>query len=55
MRGGEKWHTKTPNIRDGPFGGNVYSHAYYLWRIDFHWGEKGDANKGSEHTIDGLV
>jgi len=55
VRGGEKWHTKTPNIRDGPFGGNVYSHAYYLWRIDFHWGEKGDANKGSEHTIDGLV
>jgi len=53
MKGGKKWKRKTPSIRDGPFGGNVFSHAYYLWKLEFHWGQPGNANKGSEHTIDG--
>ena len=53
MRGGKKWKQRTPNIRDGPFGGNVFSHAYYLWKLEFHWGQPGNAKKGSEHTING--
>jgi len=53
MRGGKKWKNKTPNIRDGPFAGNQFSHAYYLWKLEFHWGQPGKSNKGSEHTVNG--
>merc|ERR1711936_1368216 len=53
MRGGGQYKAKTPSIRDGPFGGNVYSHAYYLWKLEFHWGTPGNTKKGSEHTVDG--
>jgi len=53
MRGGGQYKAKTPSIRDGPFGGNVYSHAYYLWKLEFHWGTPGNLKKGSEHTVDG--
>ena len=53
MRGGKKWKQSTPNIRDGPLGGDVYSHAYFLWKLEFHWGQPGNEKKGSEHTIDG--
>ena len=47
------WTWKNPSIRDGPFGGVTHTHAYYLWKIEFHWGEPGNRLKGSEHTIDG--
>jgi len=53
MRGGKKWKWSTPNIRDGPFGGDVFSHAYFLWKLEFHWGQPGNEKKGSEHTING--
>ena len=53
MRGGKKWKNKTPNIRDGPFSGSQFSHAYYLWKLEFHWGQPGKSNKGSEHTVNG--
>lgn len=53
MRGGGQYKAKTPSVRDGPFGGNVYSHAYYLWKLEFHWGTPGNTKKGSEHTVDG--
>ena len=49
------WTWKNPSIRDGPFGGVTHTHAYYLWKIEFHWGERGDVEKGSEHTIDGVM
>merc|ERR1719367_1307243 len=53
--GGKHWRYKCPNIRDGPFGGSTYTHAYYLWGINFHWGTVGDDSKGSEHTVDGMA
>merc|ERR1711962_311854 len=53
LHGGKNWKTKNPSIRRGPFGGKTYTHAYYLWKIDCHWGEPGNPSKGSEHTIDG--
>merc|ERR1711962_1402609 len=53
LHGGNMWKYKNPSIRRGPFGGSTHSHAYYLWKIDFHWGEPGNPSKGSEHTIDG--
>jgi len=53
LHGGKRWRWENPSIRDGPFGGMKHSHAYYLWKIDFHWGERGNPSKGSEHTFDG--
>jgi carbonic anhydrase len=53
LSGGKMWTWKNPSIRDGPFGGVTHTHAYYLWKIEFHWGEPGNPAKGSEHTIDG--
>jgi carbonic anhydrase len=53
LHGGKMWKWHNPSIRDGPFGGKTHTHAYYLWKADFHWGEPGNPNKGSEHTIDG--
>jgi len=55
VAGGKMWRWKNPSIRDGPFGGKTHTHAYYLWRIDFHWGEPGNPAKGSEHTVDGVA
>jgi len=53
LHGGKMWKWKNPSIRDGPFGGVKHSHAYFLWKIEFHWGEPGNPSKGSEHTFDG--
>jgi len=55
LMGGKMWKWKNPSIRDGPFGGLTHTHAYYLWKIDFHWGEPGNPAKGSEHTIGGMA
>jgi len=55
LHGGNMWQWKNPSIRDGPFGGLTHTHAYYLWKIEFHWGEPGNNEKGSEHTIDGKM
>ena len=54
LHGGNMWKWQNPSIRDGPFGGNTYTHTYYLWKAEFHWGEPGVTDKGSEHTIDGM-
>lgn len=53
LSGGKMWKWHNPSIRDGPFGGLTHTHAYYLWKAEFHWGEPGNPSKGSEHTIDG--
>ena len=53
LHGGKKWQSKCPSIRDEPFGGEKWSHAYFLWKLDFHWGQVGKSDKGSEHTVDG--
>merc|ERR1712136_93884 len=55
LSGGKMWTWKNPSIRDGPFGGVTHTHAYYLWKIEFHWGEPGNDAKGSVHTIDGVM
>jgi len=51
--GGNKWRFHSPNIRDGPYGGSTNTHAYYMWELNFHWGEVGQATQGSEHTVGG--
>jgi len=53
LHGGNMWKWKNPSIRDGPFGGKKHTHAYYLWKAEFHWGQPGNPDVGSEHTIDG--
>jgi len=53
LHGGNNWRTHSPSIRDGPYGGLTHSHAYYFWNLNFHWGEVGQATKGSEHTVGG--
>jgi len=53
LHGGKSWKYKCPSIRDGPFGGEKWSHAYFLWQLHFHWGQVGESDKGSEHTVDG--
>jgi len=53
VMGGDKWPTRCPSIRDGPYAGITHSHAFYLWQLHFHWGMVGDADHGSEHTVDG--
>jgi len=53
LHGGNMWKFQNPSIRDGPFGGLTHTHTYYLWKAEFHWGEPGVTDKGSEHTIDG--
>ena len=42
-----------PSIRNGPFGGEKYTHSYHLLQLEFHWGSMGDNSKGSEHVLDG--
>ena len=55
LYGGAMWKWKNPSIRDGPYGGKTHTHAYYLWQLHFHWGEPGNADQGSEHTVDGKM
>ena len=51
--GGNKWRFSSPNVRNGPYGGVTNTHAYYLWKLDFHWGSVGATDHGSEHTVGG--
>jgi len=53
LYGGASWKTKCPSVRQGPYGGATWSHAFYLWQFHFHWSKVGESDKGSEHTVDG--
>jgi len=55
LHGGKEWRWRNPCIWYGPFGGLTFTHAYFLWKIEFHWGEPGNPTKGSEHTFDGIM
>merc|ERR1712226_391673 len=45
---------KCPNIRRGPFGGEKFTHAYYLWKVQWTWGAVGQTADGTEHAFNGL-
>lgn len=51
--GGKNFAKKCPSIENGPYAGLKFSHRYYLWQLHFHWGEVGNDEKGSEHTVNG--
>lgn len=51
--GGKNFAKKCPSIEKGPYAGLKFSHRYYLWQLHFHWGEVGNDEKGSEHTVNG--
>jgi len=52
--GGKNYAMKCPNIRRGPFGGEKFTHAYYLWKVQWTWGAVGQTADGTEHAFNGL-
>lgn len=51
--GNGNWKWKCPSIRRGPFGGLTFTHAYYLYKVQFKWGVVGEPLDGSDHAMDG--
>ena len=52
--GGKNYAMKCPNIHRGPFGGEKFTHAYYLWKVQWTWGAVGQTADGTEHAFNGL-